>query len=111
MTTKPGTGNRDPYNTVPIIRFDGEIDLRTEPRFAARIDEARQHEPRAILIDLREVTFFGSAGIRLLADLEHECSRHGRRLTVLPSPPVRKALRLVGMLGRFELADRRADVA
>ncbi len=111
MTTKPGTSNRDPHNAVPIIRFDGEIDLRTEAQFAARIDEARQHEPRAILIDLREVTFFGSAGIRLLADLERECSRHGGRLTVLPSPPVRKALRLIGMIGRFDLGGRYADVA
>ncbi|WP_170211982.1 STAS domain-containing protein [Saccharothrix australiensis] len=48
---------------VLVVSVAGEVDMDTAPRARA----ALQH-PAAVVLDLDEVTFFGSAGIQLLVD-------------------------------------------
>lgn len=81
------------------VRLRGELDLASAPDLDR---ELRRWEPSAALlvIDMRDVTFIDSGGLRtlLLADMRAE--EWGRRLAIVPSPAVRRALDALGALAR-----------
>ena len=63
-------------DSLSVLMVTGEIDMLTGPVFAAFLDGELELRPRHLVVDLAEVTFFGSHGVRaLLAVIE----RLGRR--------------------------------
>jgi anti-anti-sigma factor len=63
-------------DAVSVLMVTGEIDMLTGPVFAEFLDAELALRPRHLVVDLAEVTFFGSHGVRaLLAAIE----RFGRR--------------------------------
>lgn len=57
-----GTGGR------AVVTAQGELDMLTSPTLAAAIDEALDHAPALLVVDLTGTTFFGSAAMLVLAD-------------------------------------------
>jgi anti-anti-sigma factor len=52
---------------IAVLAVGGEIDMFTAPQFEKAIDELLADDPPTLVIDLTEVTFLGSVGLRLLA--------------------------------------------
>jgi anti-anti-sigma factor len=78
-----------------VLWLSGEVDLAVVDRVLAAGDDLRaRHE---LLIDLSEVTFIDSSGIRAIVEL----CRRVRCPTVLrnPSQSARRVLELVGLEG------------
>lgn len=50
-----------------VLRVVGEIDLLSAPEFEDVVDAVLADRPRTLVVDLREVTFFCSAGLQVLA--------------------------------------------
>jgi anti-sigma B factor antagonist len=68
----------------------GELDLATAPRLHKPVDDllARNGQHRSlVLIDLAEVTFCDSSGLRALLEIRDRCQRVGTtlRLTNVPA--------------------------
>jgi anti-anti-sigma factor len=96
----------DPEARLRILRLTGDVDLGTAAGIAAAV--AAIDGRTRLAIDLSEVTFIDSAGLRALLRARY---RFGRRLwLVAPSAPVRRLLRLTDMTARFAVVDRLADV-
>jgi anti-anti-sigma factor len=62
----------------------GEVDVATAPRILSAVGGVlRQGVPREVAVDLRQVSFFGSAGISELLTAAAECALAGARLVVV----------------------------
>ena len=81
-----------------VIRLQGELDMATAPGLGRAMDTALDARPSTLALDLSDLTFLDSIGIRVLITA---CRRSGAQGStfVLRSPqrPVLKALRLTGV--------------
>src|SRR3954453_9534794 len=83
-----------------VVVPTGEIDLATVDEAAAALHEA-QAEAGVVYLDLREVTFMDSTGVRLLVETERACA-----LYVVRGPvAVQRVLDLVGLEERVRMVD------
>jgi anti-anti-sigma factor len=81
-----------------VIAVTGELDLATVGDFAAAVQTQLRDGP--VLVDLSELSFMDSSGVRILDTLLREVDRQGWTLTIGPElqPGVRQVLEMTGML-------------
>lgn len=108
-SAEPGGAARD--DTQPFAaRFQdlprrsvvvtGSVDAGSAAVFRARIAEAARGGLYPLTIDLSAVELLGSAGVRVLFEIQEAFAAHGTRLSLLASPgPARDVLELVGLDG------------
>jgi anti-anti-sigma factor len=87
------------------VTLTGELDIATR----STADEAlRRAEDLAdvVILDLRGLSFMGSAGLHLVLDANHRHRQAGRRLVVVTGPPeVERILLLPGVAEQLEITD------
>jgi anti-anti-sigma factor len=84
----------------------GEIDLATVDAVRAELDAARA-DARLVVLDLREVTFIDSAGVRLVLEGSRALAAAGGELVVVRGGhEVQRLFALVGLDGRVRIVDR-----
>ena len=90
------TAGDDAWTTVSVA---GELDLATADEFSRAVRSGLARG--AVVIDLRELTFMDSSGVRALNTALRESAEHGRELRVCEGmqPSVVQVLELTGMLG------------
>jgi anti-sigma B factor antagonist len=88
-----------------VIAPAGEVDLVTVHEVRSALAEAAS-EARRVVIDLREVTFMDSSGLRLLVEAQRQSEQDGYALAVVRGPAALDRLFDVTGLGdRLELHD------
>ncbi len=105
MDTKPGPGaiRMSVEGTSLALHPDGALDVESASALSTAIDTAAHARPDAITIDLTNVTFVDSSGLRVLVRAYRRSRRDGFTLTVVPgNPTVDKILRLTGLNRLFE---------
>ena len=65
--TAPITTSVEHRYGIAVLAVCGEIDMVTAPQFEKAIDDVLADDPPTLVIDLTEVTFLASVGLRLLA--------------------------------------------
>lgn len=86
---------------VQVVRLSGELDAKTSPDAQARILELLQSGDRMIL-DMEEVRFVSSAGLRMLLVLYRQfAANQGRLVLVGLSDRVRDTMDTTGFLAHF----------
>src|ERR1700759_1563025 len=60
---------------VAVVSIGGEIDLSTAPAFEAGIAQALEEDPPALVIELSEVIFMASVGLRILAATQEKLGK------------------------------------
>jgi anti-sigma B factor antagonist len=82
----------------------GELDVATAPMFAEKLTEACTDKPAELLIDLTELTYAGSSGVREFVRAAELCTSNGTRLRLTgTSGIVRRVLELTGVADMFLL--------
>jgi anti-sigma B factor antagonist len=73
-------------NHSVVVRAGGELDLRTAPILNKQLElaEAIVVPPAAVVLDLTEITFLGSAGLSVLLRHHERCTEMGSGLRVVP---------------------------
>ncbi len=86
-----------------VLAAVGELDeLGVRPLQRAVPDALRRDRPAHITVDLSAVTFVDAAGVNTLITTREDAAQLGCRLLLVnPRPPVRRALRIVGLLNGF----------
>ncbi len=92
----------DDRDDALILFLDGEIDGLTAPRLRAAIGDAfGRLNGRMLVLDLTEVRFLGSAGLRTLLDSAAEAGTHRGhqplRVVVDENRPVVRPIEIVGL--------------
>jgi anti-anti-sigma factor len=85
----------DRRDGVVVLRVRGEVDMANATDTSTRLLSA-SGDGSSIVLDLGELTYIDSAGIRMLFDLSEQLARDQRRLVLAVGhdAPVRRALEI-----------------
>jgi anti-sigma B factor antagonist len=99
-----------PDRDVVALRPVGEIDIATAGCVDAALEDLLVAGFRELVLDLRDVTFLDSSGIRLMVGWARRADADGFRFAYAPGPEaVRQVLRLTGVDGFVAVAESRGD--
>ena len=79
-----------------VARLEGDIDLANTPTLSATILEAIPNDALGLVVDLSDVRYIDSVGIRMLFTFVRSLhdSRQGMAIVVPPESPVQKLLKI-----------------
>jgi len=91
--------------------LSGEIDLSTVTDLDGRIEAALDGTVGVLLLDLREVTFLDSSGLRMILGLDQRQRDVGGRLVLVRGPRrVSRVFELTGAEERLEIVEDPSQV-
>ena len=81
-----------------VLHASGELDIAGVPALLAQVP-ALLEGAGAVVLDLRDVTFFDSSGVRLVDAIARRCALQGAPLAAVAprQHPARRVLEMVGM--------------
>jgi anti-sigma B factor antagonist len=113
----PATVHTQTDEGSPVVVATGEIDMATAPMLGRELTAAIESEDGAVVLDLSDVTFFDSSGLRVAIVAHRDLGEQDRRLAVVCAPEghVRRTFALAGLADVLELHPSRdaalADLA
>lgn len=88
-----------------VVRPRGELDLASTPDLRAILQE-QYNKKASVLLDLSELTFMDSSGLRLIWDTAADAKQHGLELALASGPPeVMRVFELTGLKKRLNFTD------
>jgi anti-sigma B factor antagonist len=99
------------YKHSDLVKPHGRIDSATAPQLAKVLDDITASGRYRIILDLGDVDFMSSAGLRVLIGTQKTCKRYNRGEVALASVPKRihDALDLAGFVPLFKFYDNALD--
>jgi anti-sigma B factor antagonist len=95
---------------IRMLDVAGELELATAVQLCARVDAARGTGQRRLLVDLTQLEFCDSSGLRALTGVAAEVLASAGRVVIVP--PVDGAVaRLFALIGAGELVPLRSSAA
>jgi anti-anti-sigma factor len=87
------------------VSLEGELDLSNVLYVEEEIRKAEKRKP-AIVLDLRQLRFLDSTGLRVIVSAHQRARNQGRRLRIVPGgEAVRRLFRLSGLERRLEFVE------
>lgn len=83
----------------------GELDAATAQPFYDRISEAAETDPRRLVVDLRELTYLSSAGLRCLVFARQKLAEDVEMVLAGPRDTVADTIRLTGFDRTVEMVE------
>ena len=81
-----------------VVAPKGELDNSTADLLDAAIREAQAGAPQQLVLDLRDLTFMNSSGLRLILQAHARSRADSTRLRVVPGPNrVQRVFEITGM--------------
>lgn len=88
-----------------LIALTGDVDLATASIVEAELRRAEESQD-AIVLDLEQVSFMDSSGIRVIVAADQRLHGRGGTLRIARVPPhVRRLFELAGILDHLEIAE------
>jgi anti-sigma B factor antagonist len=88
------------------ISLSGELDISTSPSLEKALEDIESDRPDQLVIDLRDLAFIDSTGLRVLVNADARAREAGRRLTIVRgSTAVERVFSVTGLDERFDLVD------
>ena len=93
-----GISVEHPSDGVVVVSPSGELDMSNGEVLEEAIDKARQGGATTLIVDLRDLSFMDSSGLRLLLDTWNESKLSDRRLSIVVAKTglVRRVLEISG---------------
>ena len=107
-----------PSFDLRVVRSDGrmhiapcgELDIATSPQLEQAVSEATTEAVPELVLDLRELTFMDSTGLRTLAQASTRAQQAGTTLSIWRGPrQIERVLEISGLGALLPLADAPAD--
>jgi anti-sigma B factor antagonist len=95
---------------VRVISVAGELDIATAPELCARLDASRASRRPRMLVDLTDVDFCDSTGLRALLGAASEVRANGGRFAIV-CPPTGEVAHLLEIVGASEWMGIHTDSA
>jgi anti-sigma B factor antagonist len=96
---------RTSFKHCDLIKVKGRIDSSTSPELSKKIEEITKSGRFKLIIDLADVDFISSAGLRVLIGAQKTCRRYNRGEVYLSavSSKIQAALDLAGFTLLFKI--------
>jgi anti-anti-sigma factor len=96
---------------VAVVALNGEFDLAGVERFDAELRRLEAASPGVLVVDLTDLQFMDSSGLRALVMADQRARRTQRRLAIVPGPPaVRRVFEITQLDGRLDLVESASAV-
>jgi anti-sigma B factor antagonist len=91
---------------VQVVKVSGRVDSSNAPQLDQKLKELRNEGHENLVLDLSEVEYMSSAGLRAIVSALRDCKKHGGDLCLVsPSPRVAEVLELAGLTSLFSVYD------
>ena len=88
------------------IALSGELDISTAPQLEDDLRRVEAERPECIVLDLRQLSFMDSTGLRLLIMADARAREEGRRLVIgRGNEMIQRVMRLTRLDERLEFVD------
>lgn len=92
LQRRPPEGEALSWDVVPereAVRVcpAGALDMATAPGLQSQLQELRTAGFQRLILDLRQLDFMDSTGLRLILELDAEARQAGFSIVVVPGPP------------------------
>lgn len=95
--------HRDGFVSVAVA---GELDLATSGRLESELRGVEASRPSVLIIDLSQLSFIDSTGLRLIIGAHTRAREEGRRLAIVRGPDaVQKVFHLALLEKRIDFID------
>ena len=89
---------------VTVVSCDEPISAEHLEEFTVAVHGCLSGGQPLVILDLNEVAFIDGRGLESLLELQGECERYGGAIKLAsPAPVVNDALRVTGVVDRFEM--------
>lgn len=86
--------SHDPRGTT--LKISAQLDADTAPQMAPVISQLRQSPPNILILDLKDLTYISSAGLRCMFQMKKLVNAElGRLVISQPTPQVQKVFDIV----------------
>ena len=94
-------------NDMELIWISGRVDSVEAPKLASALEAAHHRGRYKIVVDMSQVEYMSSAGIRALGNAQRNSKRLQRGEVILANVPplILEALELVGFAEYFHISD------
>ncbi len=91
-------------NDSELVTINGRIDSFTSPQLLDILNHITSQNIYKIILDLTEVTYISSAGLRVLIDIQKKCKKNNQGEVLLVNIPHRvyETLELAGFVPLFK---------
>lgn len=95
----------------PVATLSGEVDMAAAEEVEQRIRAALAGEPEVLVVDLRQVDFLDSSGLRVVLALDRDQrARDARLVVVRGGRRVARVMELTGAERQLEMVDDPAEI-
>ncbi|RZU48704.1 anti-anti-sigma factor [Krasilnikovia cinnamomea] len=97
-----------PTSAATVVTITGEIDMVSESQVCTVVtDVLRRSRPHRLVLDMSDVTFLDSSGVRALIQCRDRAEQLGARLEIHPAHEiVRQVLSICGIADLFLLQEQ-----
>jgi anti-anti-sigma factor len=96
----------DQHDDAVCLALSGELDLSSALTFEDQLRRIEDEAPRVLVLDLRNLKFLDSTGLRLILAAHARAVKRGGRLSIVQgSDAIRRIFRLTGMVERLNVFD------
>jgi len=93
------------YKRCDLVSISGRIDSATSSKLADALDELVNNGRYRIVLDLKDVEFMSSAGLRVLISTQKACKPRGEVVLAQVPERIYEALELAGFVPLFKFFD------
>jgi anti-sigma B factor antagonist len=99
------------YGDAPGLTVRGEFDIAAVAQLELALDTAIRESAGALILDLCDLEFLDSSGLRVVLRARASLARDERHLAIVcPPGPVRRLIEVAGVADLLFLYDSRAEV-
>jgi anti-anti-sigma factor len=96
---------------VPVLVLSGELDIGVVGQVVQSLEPLQMERPPVLMLDLRDLSFMDSSGLRLVLEADMRARREGRRLVVVRGPEaVHRVFTVAALDKRLEFVGDPADI-
>ena len=88
------------------LALSGELDIASADHVEATLARVEEDAPPTLVLDLRQLAFVDSTGLRIIVAADERAREHGRRLVLVRGPEaIQRILRMTRLDERLEIVD------
>lgn len=104
--------NAREHGSVTVLTLTGELDISSAGRVEKELTRAEERRPGALVLDLSQLDFMDSTGLRIVVSADARARERGSRFAVVRGPDaVQRIFRITRLDERLEMVDSVEQVA
>ena len=93
-------------NGTAVVALKGELDISEVADVEKQLKAVEKRQPEVLVLDLRELEFLDSSGLRVVLEADLRSRRDARRFALIPGPePVHRVFLIALLDKRLEFID------